>query len=602
MKGFGEIAFPTEIQLRKGSNSTLTSTALERERPMTSTHILLLHSVHHPITVEEVAHLFEGSDQLIPVRIVPASLALSAATFDWRRLVREQELIVARDVESTIKDHPNADLSYFGFAPIPLAIHLGTLFHARRVRIYQKNHRTGAWSWPEKANRKELQVTKLDGPDSSMDTVLRIPLRAKVDARFLDSLVPAAAQQIEFGLGEVGEDTITHPEEIKDLARAFLDLLDSRTGRDSRHIIHIFGAIPTGVAFALGQQRSPTQHPKLQTYQYVATETPSHQPAITIGSDEPSRHALSREQVDIANGLRNEWRQQLLSLKAFHRAQQSKTDASWLVALGLEGNTNWDHLPPFAQLKEQCYEIDAQDDREFRLRADAQRWSMADQLLFAIKQMDQDAPEKGLRALRLFFFHETLHENVHELTTATARLVRRFVQILELIDYEADVWAILHEFAIWKHKKFDPDTEVEELRRIISCSLDTMCAFDASAAPFVQLEVRRFNRYLIWVWQLARLHSLTSVPDALAVLLAKPAIEISGPRIVANGDRYYYELRKPWVGKPEIGILTSTRALRRRGSTNAFDIESLIDAIANLDLQTASAQLRAVHDEDRGNW
>ena len=50
------------------------------------------------------------------------------------------------------------------------------------------------------------------------------------------------------------------------------------------------------------------------------------------------------------------------------------------------------------------------------------------------------------KALRLFFFHEVLHSELHEMGDGKHENIGSFPKVLEIADYQADVYAILNEY------------------------------------------------------------------------------------------------------------------------------------------------------------
>src|SRR5262249_50103620 len=52
--------------------------------------------------------------------------------------------------------------------------------------------------------------------------------------------------------------------------------------------------------------------------------------------------------------------------------------------------------------------------------------------------------EARRRAIRMLFLHEGVH-SVHRLSRTVSRQIGRFPKLVEEIDYQADVWGMLHE-------------------------------------------------------------------------------------------------------------------------------------------------------------
>lgn len=70
---------------------------------------------------------------------------------------------------------------------------------------------------------------------------------------------------------------------------------------------------------------------------------------------------------------------------------------------------------------------------------DSNRWRLSDTLLIGLSEACQDDRELT-QLIRLFLFHEYLHSH-HSLTKYNAEGVGRFANVLERLDYMADLYA-----------------------------------------------------------------------------------------------------------------------------------------------------------------
>jgi hypothetical protein len=156
-------------------------------------------------------------------------------------------------------------------------------------------------------------------------------------------------------------------------------------------------------------------------------------------------------------------------------------------------------------------------------------WRFDDRCLATLGRQFAD-PKDQRQAGRLLLLHEGVHLKTHVLTEATARQVRRFPKIVEKLDYQADVWAFVHDYEIQTEGTNPSDAVTRAfLINVVPVGSDTFWAFDA-AGDRQRIEVRRLNRYLIWYWQLLRLEGCSDLPSVLRVLANRPVIEIAGPR------------------------------------------------------------------------
>lgn len=188
-------------------------------------------------------------------------------------------------------------------------------------------------------------------------------------------------------------------------------------------------------------------------------------------------------------------------------------------------------------------------------------WQLGDHFLSQLAERITD--ETDLRqAGRLLLLHEALHLKAHNLTEATAPQVRRFPKILEELDYQADVWAFINDFAYVTAGAESPPKEARPFfLRVVSVALETMRAFDAGSDER-KIEIRRLNRYLIWYWQQLRIERQSTLLGILNVLATRPYLEVAGPPVQSSDNRVYFSLDPDRFDEPELALLFHQRFIR----------------------------------------
>src|SRR5262249_6227831 len=150
----------------------------------------------------------------------------------------------------------------------------------------------------------------------------------------------------------------------------------------------------------------------------------------------------------------------------------------------------------------------------FRFDRTSRSWQLGDDLLAVLAGAFSVDGER-LRAARMLLLHEGIHER-HRLTPATNVQIGLFPKIVEEVDYQADVWALLHEYRLAKSSAGQLDARrffLDQIRILTR----TLWAFDAGAGPLYEIQVRRLNRYLIWYWQFLRIERVRELADIAAV-------------------------------------------------------------------------------------
>jgi len=578
--------------------------------------ILLYQPVHEAIADAEMrAALEDATMPAIPVKIEPARFALAETVHaNWGDLRRAQAELFEKKLRPLLEEHPDYEIAYFGLAPVPLAIHLGHLVDRwRRSHAYQRHHKEHVWRWRPEGETPTINVTTQGLPQdivrSDDDVVVRVSVTAPVDPVETGKVVTLTSAEIDVTVPEPGEDVLKARSDLEAVAAKVKEALDRlKTHRPNARYVHLFAAVPVGLAFRLGTLVSATQHHRVQTYQYFHSADPRHRRAIQLGDDAPRTRELTEEDRAKAAATRNDWADDLARAKGFAadiagRAKRSPRD-QWFALLDAPAapwGEPWLKLAPFHKMPIAASVVDLAVhavDGGFRYEEGRKAWLVGDDLLAAIGRRIQ-AANALTRAGRMLFFHEALHIQSHHLTEATAPAIRRFPKILEELDYQADVWAMLHEFAFTKH--FHPREATDEralFLEIVKTAVETMWAFDDGLGELDRMEIRRVNRYLIWYWQLLHLERCDSLAKIVAVLSKKPLIELAGPRVHADGDRVFYELREPWSADLELAAQLDHAGIVRHGRGAATNVPSLIEGIRKRNGDGIKLVLKGIVDQE----
>jgi hypothetical protein len=254
--------------------------------------ILVTQPVLHPIDAAAMQLAMEPTFS----RIVIERLALDAAdlvhrafdTEDWTEAEKKIRTLF-KDVLAPVLDrYAEAPLIYFGSAPIPAAVLLGFLIGTwRRVDARLRHHVRKDWSWTERS--RSAPSVHVSGLPSAIhtrgDVVVRVSTSFQVHAKDTARVVPEPLADIDIQLKHLGVDALEQPEDVVAVADAFGRALDSVANScTGARRVHLFAAVPVGVAFLLGTRIASTFHSPVQTYQFVKARIPSHYPAVLVGA------------------------------------------------------------------------------------------------------------------------------------------------------------------------------------------------------------------------------------------------------------------------------------------------------------------------------
>jgi hypothetical protein len=210
-------------------------------------------------------------------------------------------------------------------------------------------------------------------------------------------------------------------------------------------------------------------------------------------------------------------------------------------------------------------------------------WYFSDALLHTLHTRLGNS-KKVLRAIRLFMFHEAIHFKCHGVTSDTASGIGRYPKIVESLDYQADVYALLHEYAYKVENEKHPEPK-KVFSEAIELMLETMWAFDAQSSPG-SMQMRRINRYLIWYYICLRIEHDTceNLEDILKILSVKPDLEIKGLRAQADSEgRYIVRLTGYRIHDLGIAAIVKNRMRRMGYESGGLPLDELIEGFKNRD-------------------
>lgn len=565
---------------------------------MTTKLILLSQPIHHSVAESELLTALPEAEALLPRREVAIGGRPEAEeavrTGDWAR-VRE---VVETECREKLKPLLDGDggllVRYFGAAPVPLAIQLGSLVGSwPRVVAHLFHHDRKDWRWADpSAERPRVLRPSLPKPFSrgEGDVIVRVATSVPIDAQSTLEIVPTPVAEYEISLEPTGLDAVDRVDVLDEVADCFRAVLDDIAANiPNTRVVHVFASVPVGLAFRMGTALSPTMHPPVQTYFYDQKSEPKQRAAILLlANQEPTPEPLTAEDLSAATSLRTLWAEQAQQLGAFATLEEERggnTGGSWAADVcpraearrALTGR--WLELPHVYETVLLGSAVDGER-REaggaFDFQWAERRWAFDDRLLASIARR-LVAPDLQARAGRMLLLHEGVHLETHKLTNRTSQEVGRFPKVLEHLDYQADVWAMIHEFAFSMQRGL---TRAEDAVRfflgLLDVALQTFWAFDDGPGPLRRMQVRRMNRYLIWYWQHLHIERATSLEQVVDVLSERPTLELAGPRLEARGERVFYDLDAHHVDRLEMAIVHRS-GLHRYASGPATDLSAMLD-------------------------
>ena len=515
-------------------------------------------------------------------------LNFNQCALEHRRQFREE-------IAPLLERNSNYVVVYFGLAPIPLAIDLGQLFHNYRNFIaYQLHHKTKEWyralTDTISDNSVEVDGVPLIDQKGIGSALIRISSSHYVNPEETELILSNAAE-IDIRLANVDEDAITNPELMGEVVNAVKSTMDDlANNRSELKEIHLFAAIPCGLAFLIGTKISPNIHPFIQTYQYSKTEDPCYRKAVLIKAAIQPGRTITEEDAEQAMELRkladSELQGNIRTYCKFN--QRMSKNREWYFGLlpdlgdGIMNSSLWNSLPAL------CYTSLSNDVFGFDLDVIEDgfcwkngTWYVDDNFFISVNNRIE-SDEKIKQAIRLFLFHESLHYKQHNLTESTAMNIGSFPKVLETADYQADVYAILNEYGYHSHLFGEVTDPKAFFLDAINTATETMWSFDDMGIELTEIQIRRLNRYMIWYWQYVRIERYGDTIDAIVnVLKEKPVIELNGLETKEENNRFYFELEQRKSQHLELGVFHDNKVIRG-GSASNMPIENLVAGVKEM--------------------
>lgn len=266
-------------------------------------NVVLIHPVHQAITEEEALTTLGPSGQrdAAVVRVAPLAQPLvESDRIDFQKAREAQDQIYQTEIAPLLAESQGKHVTYFGLAPVPLIMHLGYLVgDLPPITVYQRSHLTKLWAWPpQQSSVNPLTVQVLGMPQVASaavgDVVLRIATALPINPADTRAVVTSPLAEVDILATPLGPDVLASPATVEQVARTFRQTLDTLSDRFPHlKTIHVFAAIPAGLAFRLGNLVSPTRHPRIQTYQFHRHAPVHYKPALLLQEESSAKIDVS---------------------------------------------------------------------------------------------------------------------------------------------------------------------------------------------------------------------------------------------------------------------------------------------------------------------
>jgi serine/threonine protein kinase len=205
---------------------------------------------------------------------------------DWSTLASRQTEAFRLRLLPALQESKTLHLSYFGLAPVPLGIHLGTLLGGMvPITLYQRHHKAGNWAFQRTGKTQDILIRGLpqNASTEAGTVVLRVSSSALVDPKLTRQVVPDPLAEVDVALRHPSPDALLSEADVLELGEGVRHALDEIvTSLPNTTVVHLFAAVPGAVSLRIGMVVNPNVHPPIQTYQFDRELCPSYHPALRV--------------------------------------------------------------------------------------------------------------------------------------------------------------------------------------------------------------------------------------------------------------------------------------------------------------------------------
>lgn len=185
--------------------------------------------------------------------------------FDWNANIKEIESF-AGDIKYLVEK--NERVHIYPLAPIPLLIKMGfELQNNSQIMVHQYDREKKRWVYDEEKENDQLNITYEFENSNSPNLVVKISTSSIID----DESVRRILSNMEYDVAEFSSTTIElglplYHTTVESFAKEISGFLD--TVADKYQSIHLFAAVPAGLALELGRRLLRSMYKNICTYNY----------------------------------------------------------------------------------------------------------------------------------------------------------------------------------------------------------------------------------------------------------------------------------------------------------------------------------------------
>ncbi|NMO18775.1 SAVED domain-containing protein [Pyxidicoccus fallax] len=262
--------------------------------------IFIRHEAYKKVTEQprqaDAPTLFAGREP----RIVSIDQTVGLEQRDWRNLEAEVKRLAARDgdLRRTFNEQ-DADIGYYGFPFVPLAVLAGYLAKNRQVHVFEYVSDRFQWGSESATPSPPLNVdVQTQGTGNAAR--IRVSVSALVSLDDCRHVLPDSDVMLDlhFSLVTTGRGSVRREEQLKAYVQVIRETLNkhitSNRDPDRRpESVHLFAAVPVSLAFYLGDTLTASWLPECFIYNYgLPSERPRYKWRLNLQAAFEGRRSI----------------------------------------------------------------------------------------------------------------------------------------------------------------------------------------------------------------------------------------------------------------------------------------------------------------------
>lgn len=186
----------------------------------------------------------------------------------WADAMRQIDRVLQHKLNDAVAEGEVDHVSVFGFARLPLLIHLGArLDDTFGVDIYDRHRSTESWNWPDTTSAALFRTGVPTNPEGS-EAVLVLNISGTIDDRELpEALTGLPRWRLEVANATPAPGALVSAADLAAFSAATRELLAQiEASSKLTKRLHVFAALPLSAAVQLGRVHDPHVHPHLAVY------------------------------------------------------------------------------------------------------------------------------------------------------------------------------------------------------------------------------------------------------------------------------------------------------------------------------------------------